>query len=424
MAADAVQGKGSGLPLRSRDILRQGRWMFGAFILSFFANAVFNMVMSRRLGVADYGVLVSLLSVFMVVSIPLQTLQTVLARAVAEGAAKRKLRILSSLHGSSWVALGWTGALVLVFSFLGRVPLANFLHLHASTWIFHLVFMILGAAAGTLTKAFLQGLQKYDQMGFQISLDTLVRLAVAVVLVMGGGGVGGALFSQVLSSWIGVGLGLWFISRSLRPFWSLKPRWQWHKEARFAAPVALAFLLYSLLTITDVAFARHWFSPEEAGYFSAVATIGRVFQHGPFMLTAYMFPKAAFMHSREQSARPLIKRTMAMTGWVGGGAILACVLLKGPLIRILFGGQYVEAVEILPWYALGMAPMAFNWVLANGLLAVGRYRFLYGMGASVVVYGLCLLNYHRSPYDLIVALAASGLTLTAWLVWELRKELW
>jgi O-antigen/teichoic acid export membrane protein len=409
--------------LRSRDILHQGKVLFGAFMLSFVANAIFNMVMSRRLGVEDYGVLISLLAVFMVVSIPLQTLQTVLARAVAENAGNRKLRVLSSLHGNTWVYLAWTGAAVTAAGLLARVPLAKFLHLHASTWIFHLMLMILGATAGTVTKAFLQGFQKYDEMGYQIALDTLVRLFAAIMLVTLGVGVGGALFSQVLSSWLGTLVGLLFLAGILNPLIALKPKWHWHREARFAGPVALAFFLYAFLTITDVAFARHWFSAGEAGYYSAVATVGRIFQHGPFMLTAYMFPRAAFLHSRKENVRPLLSKTLTLTFWVVGLSLLLCAFFNERVIHLLFGGKFEPAVRLLPWYALAMAPMAFNWVLANALLAVGRYRFLYGMGLAVIVYAVGLTMFHRGPYDLIAVLAASGLTLLVWILVELRNEL-
>jgi hypothetical protein len=196
--------------------------MFAAYLLSFFANAIFNMVMSRKLGVHDYGALVSLLAIFMVASVPLQTVQTVLMHMVARLAGTKDARSLSSLHGRAWLALGLLSLGVIGIGYGARLPLASFLHLRAPNWIFHLTLMILGVTAATLTKAFLQGLQRYTEMGLQITLDTMTRLALAVALVMAGVGVGGVLFAQVVSSWLGALLGLFFLSLCFKPLFTLR----------------------------------------------------------------------------------------------------------------------------------------------------------------------------------------------------------
>jgi O-antigen/teichoic acid export membrane protein len=135
-----------------------------------------------------------------------------------------------------------------------------------------------------------------------------------------------------------------------------------------------------------------------------------------------MFPKAAYMHTRGENVRMLLRKTLVLTCWVVGLSLLLCFSLKHVIVRVLFGGQYAEAAWMLPWYGLAMTPMAFNWILANYLLATGRYRFLYGMGASILVYGAGLAFFHRGPSDFLWVLATSGLVLLAWIAWELLKE--
>lgn len=394
--------------------------MFAAYFLSFFANAVFNMVMSRKLGVHDYGVLISLLSIFMVVSVPLQAVQTVLMHMVARFVGNKDFRSLSSLHGWAWVVLGVLSLFVLSLGFGARLPLAAFLHLQAPNWIFHVTFMILGVTAATLTKAFLQGLQRYTEMGLQITVDTMVRLFAAVALVMAGVGVGGVLFAQVLSSWLGAFLGLAFLSLYVKPLFALRKSETRIWEPRFAGPAALSMFLYAGLTLTDVAFARHWFASDVAGQYSAAATVGRVFQHGPFMLTAYMFPKAAYMHTRKENVRHLLKKTLTLTHWVVGLSVVMCLGLNHLIVKLLFGVEFEPSAAFLPFYALAMAPMAYNWVLANYHLAVGDYRFLRGMAAAVVVFAIGLTFFHANPYQLMGVLAVSGLILFGWNIYLFR----
>jgi O-antigen/teichoic acid export membrane protein len=241
-----------------------------------------------------------------------------------------------------------------------------------------------------------------------------------VALVFLGVGVGGVLFAQVLSSWLGAFLGLAFLSLSLKPLFSNRPVETKIWEPHFAVPAAVSMFLYAGLTLTDVSFARHWFPSVIAGQYSAAATVGRIFQHGPFMLTAYMFPKAAYMHTRKEDVRHLLKKTLTLTHWIVGFSLLICLGLNQLIVTLLFGAEFAASASYLPWYALAMTPMAYNWVLVNYHLAVGNYRFLYGMGAAVLVFGVGLTLFHADPFQLIAVIAASGLVLIAWNVWLLR----
>jgi hypothetical protein len=172
--------------------------MFAAYFLSFFANAVFNMVMSRHLGVEDYGVLISLLSIFMVASVPLQAVQTVLMHTVARLVAAKDTSRLSALHGRTWVTFGLFALAVTALGLAARQPLASFLHLRPQLGFPCRVHDPRGDGRHP-HEGLSPGSQRYTEMGLQVSLDTMIRLCVAVGLVMAGVGGGGALFAQTLS---------------------------------------------------------------------------------------------------------------------------------------------------------------------------------------------------------------------------------
>jgi hypothetical protein len=61
-------------------------------------------------------------------------------------------------------------------------------------------------------------------------------------------------------------------------------------------------------------------------------------------------------------------------------------------------------------------------VLANYHLAVGRFRFLYGMGAAILVFGVGLTFFHSNPYQMMAVIAVTGWTLFVWNVMTLRRS--
>ena len=98
------------------------------------------------------------------------------------------------------------------------------------------------------------------------------------------------------------------------------------------------------------------------------------------------------------------------------------LLFHRMIVHLLFGAEFQGAADLLPWYALAMAPMAYNWVFANYHLAVGHFHFLYGMAAAVVVFGLGLTFFHATPFELMGVIAFSGIALFAWNIWMLRES--
>jgi O-antigen/teichoic acid export membrane protein len=407
--------------MRSRDILLQGRILFASSVYSMAANMAFNMFMSRRLGVVDYGVLGSLLSVFLVVSIPLQTFQTVLTKAVAQIAGQSRQRLLSSLHGHAWL---WVLGIGVVLMSVGggiRLPLSKFLHLSDPGLVLLVSFMVVAALASTLVKAFLQGTQRFDQMGHVVILDTTLRLGFGVFLVSAGWSVAGAVLSSPLGNLGGIGLGFLFLSVVCRPLMTLRPKPPFREHVTYALPVAGSLFLYTWLTTSDVAFVRHWFPGEEAGFYSAASAVGKVFLYGPSMLTSYMFPKAAFMHTRNEDVRHLLRKTLQLGYYVVFGSLAVCVFASPLIVHLLFGSQYDETAHLLPFYALAMMPMAFNWIFINYFLAVGRYDFLAGMAASVAVFCTGFALFHASVWQMVAVVGFSGFLLLAWNLVLLRK---
>ncbi len=408
--------------MKSRDILLQGRLLFASSIVSMGANVLFNMFMSRKLGVVDYGILGSLLSVFLVVSIPLQTFQTVITKAVAKYTGQRRERMLSSLHGHAWLTVGWISLAVLALGFLTEIPLSKFLHLADTQLILWVALMIVGAVASTLVRAFLQGSQRFDQLGYLVILDTTLRLAFGVVLVMAGWNVSGAILCSPLGNLGGIAIGLLFISVVCRPFMTLRPRPDRWEHFSFALPVLATFFFYTWMTTSDVAFARHWFPGEEAGIYSAASRVGMIFLYGPNMLTSYMFPKAAYMHSRNEDVRHLLRKTLNLSWYIIFGSLLFCVVGSPLIVKLLFGSQYEAAIHLLPFYALAMVPMAFNWILTNYFLAIGRYEFLWGMGAAVAMYCLGFAFFHDSIWHLVTVIGVSGAFLLGINLFLLKKK--
>ena len=73
------------------EFLKQSSIMFLAMGMVNFFNLIFHLFMVRSLSAMDYGVLNSLLAMFLIVSIPASTTQRVIAKYVSHFKGPKKL---------------------------------------------------------------------------------------------------------------------------------------------------------------------------------------------------------------------------------------------------------------------------------------------------------------------------------------------
>jgi O-antigen/teichoic acid export membrane protein len=104
------------------------------------------------------------------------------------------------------------------------------------------------------------------------------------------------------------------------------------------------------------------------------------------------------------------------------GALLACLVASPWIVRLMFGARFAETALLLPFYALAMTSMAYNWIFANYFLAIGRFTYLWGMGVAVVIYCVGLALFHATVWHLVAVLGTSGILLLAWNLFLLSRE--
>ena len=90
-------------------------------------NYVFQLIMGRMLGPADYGVMAALLSVFIIFGIPASTITTVVTKFTCDFKAGDDFASVFSLLTNMSKRLLWLGVAISAFFIFGGSLLASFL---------------------------------------------------------------------------------------------------------------------------------------------------------------------------------------------------------------------------------------------------------------------------------------------------------
>ena len=284
--------------LRS-EFVRHGSIVFASTTLVNAFNYIFHSLISRRIGVEDYGALSSLFAGLAVMSVPAGILTLVVVKFAAEFRALDDRAGVSALAGAvvRWTAIPAIGAVVI--GLLLRGVIAHYLNItNAAAVVIALTVLGLTLVLPGV-RGILQGTQDFGRLAISTAIEAGAKAALGVGLVYAGFGLGGAMFGYAC----GTALSLVYTLLALRTH-VVGPRKALTLDGprlwRTTGGVGLSTLALTTLGFSDVLLVKHFFDPQLAGLYGAVALTGKVLLFAVGFIPTIVLPKAT---SRAMSGR-------------------------------------------------------------------------------------------------------------------------
>lgn len=379
-------------------LLRGSALLFGGAAVGNIGHYLFQMYMSRNLGVEDFGALNSLLSLLALISIPSGTIFLVTARQVAEFGPRHD--VTGAFFRATLAKVSVGVASLLFLSGVLSPHVGRFLRVPSPLP----VLILAGVVAVTLITSaglgVLQGLRKFLHLALNQGLAGLLRLAFGVVLVPYG--LNGALMATLLSATV-----VWGISLvPLRKFMKGGGGYRIDLDLRAWAPVTGALSCFALLTNADLILVKHYFRPEMAGMYSAASVLGKALLLLPMSVAMALFPLVP--GSSEVTSRRTAGRAVGLAVMGLGFGTAVFLLVPGPALGLVFGRAYSDAGEVLRWFGLAAPPYGLAYVLMHYHIARWRYKFLYPMVIACAAELALIGKFHGSLLQVARSFAGVG----------------
>jgi len=394
----------------SDNLIKHGTLMFVATSMANVANYVFHVLLGRMLGPADYGILMSLISLLMIISVPAGALQTVITKYVSQFKAKEEYAKINRLILVSIKRLFWYGLLAfLVFAFLSGY-VAAFLRIPSRVPVIVLGLVLLVSIILPVLSGGLQGLQIFEHLGGYIITGGVLRVVFGVLLVSLGLGVSGAIGASALST--AIVLVLAFVSLRFIYGWKDENvRLNSSEMYRYFWPVLATVLCFMVLTNTDIILVKHFFSPVEAGHYSAAAVFGKIVLFLPAAIVMVMFPKTSELHALEKDSSLILWKSLLGVGFLCGVVTAGYFLFPRLIVSVLFGVKYLSAVPLIGLFGLAMTFFSLVNILIFYHLSVHNLRFIYALVTCTLLQVTAVWFFHRTLTQVLYILIGSGILL-------------
>jgi len=407
----------------SSGLIKQGSLMFFAVAIFNILNLLYQLYMIRNLSTINYGILNSLLSILVIVSIPSGTLQTVVTKYISTFHTinhHEKINILIRSFVKKTLVFGAVIFLILIL-WSGRI--SSFIQIKSPFLIVILGLTTFLSIILPIAQGGLQGLQRFGYLGLAMITNGGLKLALGMLFVHIGYGVTGAMSALVLSIFITLFLAFTMLASVLPKPFILIPSTSQGKYSdpgskinfseihRYFYPVALVYLCFMILTNVDVVLVKHFFEPLDAGYYSISQMVGKIILFLPVAITLVMFPKTSKLHAQTKNTSHFLKKSIIYVAVLSGTAALICLISPNLIIRLLSGQDHLECVPLARIFSVTMFFYALVYVLIFYHLSIHCLNFIYSLVLLTVLQVLAIILFHQTLSHVIYIMCGNAILL-------------
>jgi len=353
-------------------------------------NLIYNFIVAHKLGADKFGHASVVYTLLMLLSSVTLSFQLVCSKFVARSeSTTEKLAIYKLLHRWAWVCGVLLGTLLSVAS--GGI--SDYLNLPAKTLIILLALATVFYVPLGVRRGFMQGTYDFRPLAFNFSLEVVVKLLGALVLIASYGvqGVVGAMTVSIIVAYtVGV------------------PRKRHVGEAsgtilragKGEGIQAVAFFVGQvIINNLDIILVKHFFDATQAGVYAAVALVGRVVYMLSWSVVSSMFPFSAGLRAGDRRGHAVLTTALGLVAGISSLFVFGVWIAPPQLWHTLLGsgfpaGQHLFYSSLLILYAITTALYALGVVLMTYEISrkIGNVSWVQLGFSGAIIVGIYLFH--------------------------------
>jgi O-antigen/teichoic acid export membrane protein len=348
-------------------------------------NLLYNFAVAHKLGAGQFGHASAIYTVLMLLSSVTLSFQLLCSKFVARSDSEsERIAIYNLLHRRSWM-----GGLGLGLALLaGSSAISNYLNLPSPLLVRVLAIGIVFYVPLGTRRGFMQGTYDFIPLAVNFSLEAVVKLVGAVVLMSAGysvEGVVGAISASLIVAY--------FVAIPRKHHLGKVQQTTLRAGMEEGVQAVIFFIGQVIINNLDIVLVKHFFDATQAGVYAAIALIGRVVYMLSWSVVSSMFPFSAGVRSSEKDGRTVLTTALLLAAGISGLFILAAWLMPRGLWHILLGAGFPAESHnfyssLLMLYALTTAIYALSVVLMTYEISrkIGNVSWLQlGFSAAIIV---------------------------------------
>lgn len=406
------------LKLFKNQLIAGSTVLFVGNMFASFGNYLYHLLMGRMLGPVDYGILASLISIIYLAGIPTAFLVLVIVKYISTFRGQKKLAAANYFYR-------WIKRKAAIFGCLGLIVflffspwISSFLRIES---IFFLIIVGLISFVGiffSIEQATLQAFLRFGWYAIANIINVCFKLALSIILVYLGWRVFGAILALLIGMIIGWGY-LFFSIKKIIGTKEDKQGFETKEVISYALPVFGSILAFTSLYTTDIILVRHFLPELEAGYYAALATLGKIIYFASNPIIMVMFPMVSERHANGRKYLNLLVLSLRLVFLVCLGISGVYFLFPKLMVNILYGSQYLSASPYLWCFAIFLSLYSLTYLLVNFYLSIKKVKVVIFPLLAAVSQIVFISFFHQNLTQVVwVSITVLGLLLVSLLMYH------
>lgn len=387
---------------RDNELLRDNITLAIGMVSVGMAGYIFHFMMGRYLGPKEYGILGSILAIIYIITVITNVIQTSITNFTSKFKTENKYGKINFLLKTSLRKIGMY-SLILAIIFVIITPLlGKFLKVEDIKPIYILSSFIIISLLLPIIRGVLQGTQHFSALSFNYLIEGLTKVIVGVIIILLGLRVNGAVIAIVASYFIPLLAG--FIP--LKHILKINPEsFETRKVYFYSIPVLITIAIITLTYSVDVLLVKHFFSETEAGYYAALALLGKIIFFLATPIIFVMFPKITEMRQNGKDYKSLLYKSIIILSLISIPMNLFYFIFPKLTVTLLFGADYIAIVPILGMFGVAMTLLSMSYLISFYNLATEKKGFMVILLLSLITEILLIYQFHSSLNQIVNILA-------------------
>ncbi len=335
-----------------------------------FFGYLFQFTMAQLLGPILYGAFAVVTNIILVFGVPLISIQTIVAKHTAKFNAQKNIRKIKGLF-LFLIKKVMIIAIIIFFIFsLISLFLSKYLGISVGVLILTGCF-IFGGFLQSIGLGILQGLKKFNALGFSIFVNGFFKFSIGVFLVLLGLKIYGAVLGFIFGIIISFIIALLFIKDVLKAKKTEEKIDIFMKNNRIDF---FAMFIFVFIFSLDVIFAKAFFSPEIAGKYAVISMIGKIILFFTMAIGNVMLPINSEKFAKGHQTKRVFRKSVLLICLICGISLFFFLLFPELIVKILFGEEYISGSNILLYIGIAFSFISLINIFLLQMISTDKFK--------------------------------------------------
>lgn len=414
-------------------LIRNNFIFFAGSTASGFLNYLFYPILGRLMRVEDFGEVQFLVSLFAQLTIIFSVFGFITVNLVSNSKKGDRLYILTELQR---IVIFTTSVMVVLVAF-------------TSPWLEHifkfksfvpfivLAILMLVSVFFLFRNSFLQGKHDFKSVSILGIVNAAGKIIFAAILVMLGFGTIGAILGLLAAQLLALVYAIYKtknespFKKSNIPFFTsaknfITGKAELKRELHYGVFIFALLLSVTVLYTADVLIVKRFFSPQEAGQYSGIATVARIIFFATGSIAGVLLPSIKKKNTNQENKK-ILKKSFLLFFLIGLPIFIIFIFFPRFITTLLLGEKFAFFSNLLPLLSFSIFMTSLINLIFTYHIALRRYLVFIFAVAGVGLALLLSAFRHNNITAVITNFVAGNIFILAALVclaiyWRVRSN--